>query len=393
MLRRLLSYSVGLYAMAMLAGLARIGLRSLIAKTAGKEALGAYAFYGTAIALGGSLVAFGLKRSVAKLVAASGEERDYAPVVCAVMALFAVVTLAAAAIGLALSPWLDWVYLFALVALGPVTIFELARAAFRGQLDQRREVGLLFAGICVQALCVAGATVFSGNPRAPVWGATAANLLLALAVVGYFLRRHGAAWRPAALNASFRTTAFRGLLALSLPIWIADVFGVVGHQADQVIVQGTLGYAALAEYAAAFTFIGLLDQPITILSRVMLVTFAGGHYTEVEQYRTVTSLSLAFFSLLGLVTMTVAMPLTPVVFTAAYAAVPTLVAILSVSSIFNAVEVLNSSLTIARDYAEANRNASLWSTAVYIPLAFLLVHQGGVVERPGATSPPGRRIQ
>jgi O-antigen/teichoic acid export membrane protein len=135
----------------------------------------------------------------------------------------------------------------------------------------------------------------------------------------------------------------------------------------------------LAEYAAAFTFIGLLDQPLAVLSRVFLVTFANGVYTEVEQYRRVSSLNLVLISTMGMAVSILSVFFTPIVFTDEYQMTPMLVTILSTAFVFKAVEVFNTALTIAKDYPQANRNAKFWSTGLYLPLALFLVLRFDVV--------------
>jgi O-antigen/teichoic acid export membrane protein len=115
-----------------------------------------------------------------------------------------------------------------------------------------------------------------------------------------------------------------------------------------------------------------MDQPISVLSRVFLVTFAGGYYNDFEQYKQVTSINLLMFSALGFGLALAASPLTPIFFTSAFTLTPALVIILTATSIFNSVEVINSSLTIALDYPQANRNAKIVTLVFYLPLAFFL---------------------
>jgi O-antigen/teichoic acid export membrane protein len=379
MLKKVVSYSIWLYSVSIAASVMRVLVKSFIAKSIGKEALGAYAFYMAVIVLGSSLLAFGLKRSITKYVASSEGESQYAPVVTAVIALGVVISLAIAVIGLLVGGMLEWVFLPILLSVGPFALFEVARATLRGQFDQKREIIFAVLAIVIQVGCVILFILLDGSQRSPVWGVATANILLAVIIVIYFLWRYAAHWKPSALKAVVHTADFRGLMFLATPLWITDILDVVATQTDQYIVQGKLGFAALAEYAAAFAFIGILDQPITVLSRVFLVSFSSGHYSDFAQYKKLSSLSLAFFSILGLLVIALSFPLTPILFTSAYAVVPLLVSILSLATIFNSVEVLNSSLTIACDYPQANRNAKIITTAIYIPLAFILVSRFGVI--------------
>jgi O-antigen/teichoic acid export membrane protein len=379
MIRRLVSYSAALYAMVILASVVRVGLRALIAKTAGMEALGAYAFFGTAIVIGTTITAVGLRRSLTKFVVAEGETAGAGREVSAIMALFVALSLVLWGCGLALRQFVDPVYFFVFIGLGPAVILELARAAFRGQFDQGREILLLASSLVAQALFIGSATLLFDSAQAPLWGAAAASLVVAAAVVGYFLHRYTAAWRFGALAETCRSARFSGLVALSMPIWVFELIGLFSHYADQVILQQSLGYTAMATYAAALTFLGLLDQPLAILSRISLVAFSGSQYTDAEPYQAGTSLNVMAFSVLGLAITALSIPFTPIIFTEEYTSVPTLVAILSVACIFQSAEVFNSSLTIARDFPGVNRDASIVTAVLCLPLAYVLVQSAGVI--------------
>jgi O-antigen/teichoic acid export membrane protein len=265
-----------------------------------------------------------------------------------------------------------------LIAVGPAILFDTACSTLRGQFDRNREVIALLIGAVTQAACVTVVVLLTWDARAPVWGLTIAYVLLALSTLAYFRKRFAAAWQPEQLWQTYQSGQVLSILTLASPLWVSDILDIVINQADQLIVQGRLGYNALAEYAAALTFIGLSEQPITILSRVSLVTFASGFYNEFEQYKQVTSLNLFFFTVLSLGVVALCAPLTPVLFTSAYTLVPLLVMILSTSCVMHSVEVINSSLTIAQDYPQANRNAKIWITVLYIPLAIFLVSSFGV---------------
>ncbi len=379
MLKKIFSYSAGLYIVSLFASVMHILVKSLIAKTLGKEALGAYAYYMTVVVLGSSLLAFGLKRALAKHVAANQEEDSFAPIVLLLVGFALGISLLLAAVGLALQHLIGWLYVLVVLSVGPFTLFDLARSALRGQFDQRREIVLAALGVIIQTASVGLFVLLGRDTRSPVWGLVSANILLAVGIVFYFIQRYRRFWTPDRLTQVVQSSGFHSLLALSAPLWITDILDIVGHQTDQLILQGKLGFSAMAEYAAAFTFIGILDQPITVMSRIFLVTFAGGHYADIDQYKRLSSLNLAFFSALGFLVVAITEPLTPILFTKAYTLVPLLVAILSTSCIFNSIEVLNSSLTIAGDYPQANRNAKLWITAIYIPLTFWLVSHFGSV--------------
>jgi O-antigen/teichoic acid export membrane protein len=379
MFRRIASYSAWLYIVTLLSSVARLAVKSLIAKSVGKEAFGIYAYFTTVVLLGSSLLAFGLVRTMAKHVAANREEEVFAPTVSAVMVLLIAASVVLAGLGLLLSSWLDWVYVFALLSVGPVTLFEVARSTLRGQFDQRREIFAAFLAIVMQMGLVTLLVLLVDNRKAPVWGLTIAHAILAAFITLYFLRRYTTHWLPNQLSRVYRSSDFRHLLHLTTPLWVADILAIVGHQADLFIVQGQLGYRALAEYAAAITFTGLLNQLMTVIARVFLITFASGFYQSIDKYKRVSSLNLAFVSTLGLLITIVAMPLTPLIFTAEYTRTPMLVLILSTAFVFKSVEVLNTALTIAQDYPQANRNSKIWITLLYLPLAFLLVKQWGVV--------------
>jgi O-antigen/teichoic acid export membrane protein len=377
MFKKIVSYSIGLYAVTIFTALVHVVLKSLIAKIAGKEALGSYAFFTTAQQLGVSICAFGLIRALAKHVAAD-EESKYGPVVSVIMVLLIILSTALTGMAFLLHRHLDWIWVLILMGVGPATLFQLARSSLRGQFERNQEILTVLFSICVQGILVALTIKLSPTPQALITSVVVANVITAAAVILYFVQRHPAWWKPTQLYQACTSNEFNNLLGLTTPLWITDVLAIVGHQADQFIVKGQLGYAPLAEYSAAFTFIGLLSHPLSVLSRIFLVTFAGGFYTDVKKYRRVSSLNLALISTLGLTVTVLSFPLTPILFTDEYTLVPTLTTILSMAFVFKSVEVLNTALTIARDYPQANRNSKLWTTALYIPLAFLMVTWFGV---------------
>jgi O-antigen/teichoic acid export membrane protein len=299
--------------------------------------------------------------------------------VVAIMALVTAASAALMAVSFSLRNTLDWIIVFVLVSVGPTTLFSLGRSTLRGQFDRKREIGAAFLAIIAEGVCVALTVLILATPRSPIIGAVIADLVIAGGALAYFIHRKPAWWHPARLRACFTSPGFRDLLALAAPIWIADVMAIIGHQADQFIVTGQLGYLPMAEYAAALTFVGLLNQPISVLARIFIVTFASGFYLDVDKYRRASSLNMAFISTLGLAVTVVSVPLTPIVFTDEYRLAPTLAAILSIAFVFKAVEVLNTALTIARDYPAANRDSKVWSTVLYVPLAFVFVAQWGVI--------------
>ena len=378
MFKKVLSYSVGLYATALIMSGMRIGVKSLIAKTLPKEALGSYAYFNTVLLLGGALLAIGLKRTLAKEVAARKEEKSFAPLVTAVLTFFVAASLILLIIATIFNQKLDWIYVMILIAVGPATIFELATSTLRGQFDQKREVSALLIAAVLQAVCILLLIQLTHSYKAPVLGLAISYILLAVGVLLYFGRRYAGKWKPAQVYGFYQSGAFRSLILLAAPLWTVDILSILSNQSDQLIIRNRLGYSALAEYAAAFTFIGLMDQPITILSRVFLVTFAGGYYNEFNHYRQVTSLNLAFFSILSFGVIAISRPLTPILFTNEYQMVPFLVMILSITTIISSIEVVNSSLTIAVDYPQANRNAKFWTTLIYVPSAIVLVSRFGV---------------
>jgi O-antigen/teichoic acid export membrane protein len=82
---------------------------------------------------------------------------------------------------------------------------------------------------------------------------------------------------------------------------------------------------------------------------------------------------------LGLAATVLAIPLTPIFFGEDYTLAPILTAILSVSFVFKSVEVLNTAFTIANDYPQANFYSKVWALVIYLPSAFLLVSNFGVI--------------
>ncbi len=380
MFRKFITFSAGLYASTILAALVRVGLKSLIAKTIGKEGLGTYAYFVSLTTIGSSVLAFGLGRVLTKHVAADQRNGNHGRLVAAVMSgLVAISILLTLIAGVGL-PYL-WaanpVYFFVLIALGPMVLFQMGRAVLRGYLDRNREAIAALAAGGVRLVLVSLTVLLMGTAISPVVGLLATYLLLAAGMLLYLGFRYPGQWSkwPHAI----RDPEVRQLLALAVPLWMTDVMAIVGRQADRVIVQGKLGYSSLAEYSAAFTFINLLDQPLSVMSRMFLVTFASGFYNSAEQYKVISAVNLAFITCIGLLASILAVPLTPLLFTGEYKAVATLTAILSVAFVFKSVEMLNTAQTIVIDYPQANRNAKAWTVAAYLPTAYLLTRYFGII--------------
>ncbi len=380
MFRKIASYSIGLYVTVMIAVVIRVLIKSIVAKTLGKEALGAYAFFANAQDMGISILAFGLINTVAKQVAAASKTKsDYGQIVAAVMALLAGLSILLASIALFLRNQLDWVWVCILISTGPVTLLCIAQSTLRGQFKRNHEFAVVFIGIGLYGVCVISMTMFAPGLKAPVIGVVIANLLTAAIILAYFIRRQPAYWQLARLRQCYVSTKFHHLLHLAAPLWITDILVNLNHRLDLFILEGQLGFLPLAEYAAAFTFVGLLIRPLTILSQMFMVVFAKGFYTDPEKFRRASSLSLASITTLGLVVTVISIPLAPIIFTKEYTLTPTLVAILSLAYVFKSVEALSTALTISQDYPQANRNATIWNTILYLPLAFFLVSRFGVI--------------
>ncbi len=381
MIRKFVSFSAVLYASSLLNAFIGVALKSFIAKTVGKEALGAYSYLASLMIIGSSVLTFGLGRTLPKQVAAArGDRRHDNLVVAAIAALavLSVVLIVTASLG---NGWLaksNKVYPFALAAVGPAALFQMARSVLRGYLDRNREATATFIAALLRLMLVSLAVYLVGGMLSPVVGLLATHLILAAGMLIYLAYRYRGSWKPSVLLPTYKGE-FLDLITLAVPLWTADVLEVVGRQADRVIVQGQLGYAPVAEYAAAFTFMGLLNQPLSVMSRMFLVTFASGFYNHVEQYRRIVSANMVFITTLSLLACIAATLFTSVLFTDEYHLVPLLTAILSTSYVFKSVEMLNTVQTIVINYPQANRNATLWSTALYLPVAYLLTRYFGVI--------------
>ena len=380
MFRKIATYSAGLYAVTIFASIVRVLLRSLIAKTLGKEAFGTYSYFSSLQTVGISLLAFGMVRSLAKYVASSSkDDKDYSQMVSAILTIVVALSVALTGVALILLQHVEWIWVWVLIGAGPTTFFAIAQATLRGQFDRNRELTAAFINVSVQAISVAVFVFFFPSPEAPVVGLVVANIIVAVATLLYFWISQRSTWALSSLKQTYLSADFKSLIVLSTPLWLTQILAVVSNQADIFIVQGQLGYTVLAEYAAAFTFIGLLSKPTSVLSRIFLVTFASGFYTDFDKYKRVSSLNSAFISTLGLAATVIAIPLTPIIFGEGYALAPLLTAILSVSFVFKSVEVLNTALTIANDYPQSNFIAKAWTLVIYLPAAFFLVSRFGVI--------------
>jgi O-antigen/teichoic acid export membrane protein len=327
-----------------------------------------------------SLVAFGMARSLAKYVASSSKEnKEYDSMVSSVLTIIVALSIALTGVALLLLGLVDWLWVWLLINVGPQVIFLIAQSTLRGQFDRNRELTAAVLNVVIQTAGVAVYVFFFPSPKAPVMGFVVANVLIAAGILAYFIYRQRSAWRFSVFHDVYRSAQFKSLLFLSAPLWLTEILAVVSDQADVFIVQGQLGYIVLAEYGAAFTLIGLLSKPTSVLSRIFLVTFAGGFYTDIKKYEQVAAINSAFISTLGLAATVLAIPLTPIIFGVDYTLAPLLTAILSVSFVFKSIEVLNTALTIAIDYPQSNLYSKIWTLIIYIPSAYILVYHFGVI--------------
>lgn len=379
MYKKIATYTVGLYLTTIFASLVRVGVKSLIAKTISKEAFGIYGYYSSAISVGVSLMGLGLARALAKHVASSSKAgKGYGHIVSTSLVVIAGLTALSIGTAFALRGVIEDVWFYILIGVGPATVLHVAQATFRGQFEQKLELLTNFLSALLQGVVVAVIVLIISSELAPVIGLAWANVLIMVLIIAFFVWTQRDSWKPGVIRTTLTSTEFAGVMGLAMPLWLTSAVGMISNQADVFIIEGQLGYEILAEYAAAFTFIGLLNLPTTVLSRMFLVTFASGYYTDIQKYKQVTSINLAFISTLGLGITALAIPLTPVLFTEEYTRAPLLVAILSVAFVFKAVELLNSALTIAMDFPKANLYSKLWTLVFYIPLAFALVRTLGV---------------
>jgi O-antigen/teichoic acid export membrane protein len=377
-LKRFVTYSASLYAAAIFAAGIGVVIKSLIAKTVGKEALGIYSYLITLATLGGSILAFGLGRTLAKYVAEKRDDQG-GEVVGGILSLLVLISLILAAAGLLTWGHIEQVYSLALIAVGPYTFFELTRAILRGQLERNREAPAAFLAALLRLAMVVLCAILIGGIWSPTVGLVLAYIGTALAALAYFFWRHPAWWGLRRLGRVYSEPGFWSVLGLTAPLWVADVVAVISDQADRLLVQGQLGYSVLAEYSAAFTIVFLVAQPVTVMSRMYLVTFARGYYTTPSKYGRIIAINLAFIPTTALVVVALTEPLTRILFTAEYGLVPMLVAILSIAFVPKSAEVINTAMTIARDYPQANRNGKILITIVYLPVAFLLVRTYGAM--------------
>jgi O-antigen/teichoic acid export membrane protein len=379
MFKKIASYTVGLYLTTIFASLVRLGLKSLIAKTIGKEAFGVYGYFSSAITVGVSLLGLGLARALAKHVASSSKQgKAYGHIVSTSLVIIAALSALLVGAAFALRGSIEEVWFYILIGVGPATVLHVAQATFRGQFERNLELITNLLSALVQGVVVALFIFLVHTQLSPVIGLASANILIMVLIFGYFIITQRKSWSFSVVRSALVSGEYRDVMGLAMPLWFASVVGVLSTQADVFIVEGQLGFEVLAEYAAAFTFVGLLNLPTKVLSRMFLVTFASGYYTDFEKYKRVASVNMAFITTIGLVVTVLAIPLTPIVFTDEYTRAPLLAAILSVAFVFKAVELLNSALTIAMDFPKANLYSKLWTLVVYLPLAFFLVRSLGV---------------
>ena len=377
-IREIYHYAGTLYA----ANLAASGLTFVVmiltSRAISKEAMGAYGLFQAYFFIMVAFSGFGISQTLVKHIA---ERRVDLRELHTLLALaLGAMSLFFFGAGIWLihhgRPILGW----AMTGIPAYHLFDYAMSYSRGHLWRNRE-SLIYLGssLATSLFIVVCIRVFPGE-WGPIYGQLGSTYATALVLTalfalhrrgrGYFVRIRGA-WP-------------NGYARIAAPLFIASGLYSLAEVADRFIIEHYLGLAVLGEYFLAMSFLGIVDKPIGLLSRVLLSHFSGmraqgdGYRHEQAATRLIrlNLLLLPTFALAVVATLPLVLPH---FLNKDYGMSFSVMAIASAVVAIKCVEVVNSPLAIAHDTPMTNAYSQLGSLFIYVPIASLLAATVGVI--------------
>ncbi len=370
-LREIIRYAGTLYGASVAASVVTFGLTILISRDISRADLGAYGLFQAYFLFGAYASSFGLAPATVKWVAGGTvDDGEFLAFISLRLLGISALLYVAAAIAYALSFKILAAALFTLPAY---QVFNVALSAARARLWRRREALLLvFASLATSAwifvLLTADHTYW-----APVEGQVLGAYTTALVMIVYMLMQGLPRLRwPGAWRRAFWGTA--------LPVFLGSTVFAVGELADRLIIRHVLGLRALGVYVLALTLFNLLNKPVHMLSRVLL-----SHFSQVEDNKShakaleIMRVNLAVLPLMGLAAAAILPWVMPLVLNRNYEQAFPVFAALTAVILVKAVELVQSSVAVARDSAMSNLRAQVVALAVYAMPVFFLARSFGLM--------------
>ncbi|MHB1587177.1 MAG: lipopolysaccharide biosynthesis protein [Acidiferrobacteraceae bacterium] len=298
----------------------------------------------------------------------------------AALALISVSCIAGALLLLYLGNRLAGLALFGVPAY---QLYEAALSYARGKVKRHREAGILILSSSLTSVFIVIMTLHYRDDRGPIYGQlcglyTTAILLLA----GFFL---GRPHRFAAV----RLAAVKKFNRIAGPVYVSAALFAIAESFDRFVVHRYLGFSVVGEYVFALTFLNIVNKPISLLSRVLLSHFSmaevpGDPGTEHAAFEDIIRLNLFLIPTFALVVSGALPSALGLFLTRNYSLSFSLFAVISIIVVLKSVELVNSSLLIAKRTPMTNVYTQILTVVVYVPLALLLARKFGVFGVAGA---------
>lgn len=352
-----------------------------ITRVVSKEALGTWALFQAYFFAGAYLTSFGLAHAITKAIAERRSDlREVHMLVASV--LLGMLLLGGLAGAALIRLGYDIVGL-AVLTLPGYQLFSFALAYTRGHLWQKTEAVILLIGSVATSVFIVLFLIPFPNAYGPIYGhITSVYVLAALLLLAFFLSK-----RTPYLGqfARVRGAWVKGFWRTAVPVFLAAALSSLGSFADVVIVEHFLGLAILAEFYLALTLFNILDKPVAFLARALLSHFCvqnaegqpeAQHLDGLRKIVKINLLALPVFALAVVGLLPIVLPhFLNKDFSTAF----DVLAVVSILMLVKSFEVVTSMLAIARNTAATNVYSQGGALGVYLPVALLLVHWGGVI--------------
>ncbi|MHB1950474.1 MAG: lipopolysaccharide biosynthesis protein [Acidiferrobacteraceae bacterium] len=265
----------------------------------------------------------------------------------------------------------------ALLGVPAYQLYEAALSYARGKVKRHREAGILLLSSLMTSLFIVIMTVRYRDDRGPIYGQLCGAYVTATLLLAGFLLGRTRRFAP------IRLASVKKFNRIAAPVYLSAALFAIAESFDRFVVHRYLGFKIVGEYVFALTFLNIVNKPISLLSRVLLSHFSmlevpGGSREGHAVFDDIIRLNLFLIPTFALA-VSGALPATLGLFlTKNYALSFSLFAVISIVVVLKSVELVNSSLLIAKRSPITNVYTQLLTVVVYLPLVLFCAHRFGV---------------
>lgn len=363
MYKQVLSYSALLYGASYISSILTLILLTILTRHLSANALGEFAFFSIIFTLGGTLLSFGLHRTLIKYLAEGKEDRTDLYTIYGFFS--AAVTVLTTVAGLVASFFFSATVSLGIATVGPSIAVTLVASLLRAQYEKSKESALIITG-SVLGFIFTMTLLFllpRGEHLIPILGVFITNVVMAIGLLWYYFRYKISPYRRK-LSSKRLWALTKELWTFSFPLWTSGLGSMANDEIDQYSVTYFLGFASLGEYYLALKIFFILEKPITILSKVLMTTFSTPEGKSFDVYKRIVSLSHAIFPFASLASVAVAPFLIPLMFTNRFPHVVLMFSLMSIAFAFKGIETMNGIVTITQNHPEINQRSQLTALPV-----------------------------